>query len=90
MFFPWAGMLEQMCLADAYVHYDDVQFSKGSFTNRVQIKTAMGVQWLTVPLRDLHLGQRILEVVVDNRQDWRKKHLLTLQRGNAVIGQNGI
>ena len=80
MFFPWAGMLEQMCLADAYVHYDDVQFSKGSFTNRVQIKTAMGVQWLTVPLRDLHLGQRILEVVVDNRQDWRKKHLLTLSK----------
>lgn len=80
MFFPWAGMLEQMRLADAYVHYDDVQFSKGSFTNRVQIKTAMGVQWLTVPLRDLHLGQRIMEVALDNRQNWRQKHLMILSR----------
>ena len=83
MFFPWAGMFEQMRLADAYVHYDDVQFSKGSFTNRVQIKTATGAQWLTVPLRDLHLGQRILEVAVDNRQDWRQKHLLTLSQAYA-------
>jgi hypothetical protein len=83
MFFPWVGMFEQMRLADAYVHYDDVQFSKGSFTNRVQIKTAKGVQWLTVPLRDLHLGQRIMEVAVDNRQDWRQKHLLTLSQAYA-------
>ena len=40
MFFPWVGMFEQIALADVYVHYDDVQFSKGSFTNRVQLKTA--------------------------------------------------
>lgn len=78
MFFPWVGMFEQMQLADGYVHYDDVQFSKGSFTNRVQIKTPKGLQWLTVPLRELHLGQRIMEVAVDNRQDWRQKHLMTL------------
>ncbi len=50
MFFPWVGMFEQLALADVYVHYDDVQFSKGSFTNRVQIKTATGSSWLTVPL----------------------------------------
>lgn len=78
MFFPWVGMFEQMRLADTYVHYDDVQFSKGSFTNRVQVKTAKGSQWLTVPLRDLHLGQRIMDVQVDNRQDWRQGHLTTL------------
>ena len=28
----------------------------------VQVKTAQGPQWLTVPLRELKLGQRILEV----------------------------
>jgi hypothetical protein len=33
MFFPWVGMLEQLKLADTYVHYDDVQFEKGSFSN---------------------------------------------------------
>lgn len=38
MFFPWVGFLEQLKLVDVYVFYDDVQFSKGSFTNRVQVK----------------------------------------------------
>ncbi|MBC8123824.1 MAG: WbqC family protein, partial [Gemmatimonadaceae bacterium] len=50
MLFPWIGMFEQICLADVYVHYDDVQFSKGSFSNRVQVKSASGSKWITVPL----------------------------------------
>ena len=47
MLFPWVGLLEQMRLADVFVHYDDVQFSKGSFVNRVQVKTPDGVRWMT-------------------------------------------
>lgn len=78
MFFPWVGMFEQIRLADVFVHYDDAQFSKGSFTNRVQIKTARGSHWLTVPLRELKLGQRIMDVALDGRQDWRKRHLTLL------------
>src|SRR5882672_1775792 len=80
MFFPWVGMLEQLQAADVYVHYDDVQFSKGSFTNRVQVKTATGVKWLTVPLEDVHLGQLIKDVRVDSRRDWRKSHLSLLDQ----------
>ena len=38
MLFPWPGFFEQLCLADVYIYLDDVQFSKGSFTNRVQIE----------------------------------------------------
>ncbi len=83
MFFPWIGLLEQLRMADVWVHYDDVQFSKGSFTNRVQVKTAQGSQWLTVPLRDLRLGQLIKDVAVDDRHDWRKKHLATLAQAYA-------
>jgi len=74
MFFPWVGMYEQLRLADVYVHYSDVQFSKGSFVNRVQIKTASGMKWMTVPLADLHLGQRIDEIKLDDRKDWRSAH----------------
>ncbi|MCA9907942.1 MAG: WbqC family protein, partial [Anaerolineae bacterium] len=58
MYFPWAGLLEQIRLADTFVHYDDVQHTRG-FYNRVQIKTGNGVRWITVPLRDWHQGQRI-------------------------------
>lgn len=74
MYFPWVGMLEQIRLADIFVHYDDVQYSKGSFSNRVQVKGVNGVSWMTLPLRDYHLGQRIDEVMLDERTDWRSKH----------------
>ena len=74
MYFPWAGMLEQMRLAELYLRYDDVQFSKGSFTNRVQVKTATGSNWLTVPLRNARLGQRIDETETDEQTDWRSRH----------------
>ncbi len=83
MFFPWVGMFEQIRLADVYIHYSDVQFSKGSMVNRVQIKTAAGVNWLTVPLHGLSLGQKIDEVRIDDRKDWRQRHLAALQHAYA-------
>lgn len=79
MFFPWVGMLEQIRLADVYVYYDDVQFSKGSFTNRVQVRTADGFKWLTVPVQ-IEIGQAIREVKTDERRDWRSKHLSFLEQ----------
>ena len=74
MYFPWIGLLEQIQLADVFVHYDDVQFSKGSFVNRVQIKTPRGVSWLTIPLHGFKFGQSISEVMVNHLTDWRGQH----------------
>lgn len=79
MYFPWVGLLEQVRLADVFVHYDDVQYARG-FINRVQVKTASGMKWMTVPLRDFHRGQRIDEVVIDDRTDWRRQHRDTLRQ----------
>lgn len=73
MYFPWVGLLEQLRLADVFMHYDDVQFARGFF-NRVQIKTEHGVRWITVPTRDRRRGQLINEVLIDNREDWRAEH----------------
>lgn len=80
MFFPWVGLLEQIRLADVFVDYNDVQFSKGSFVNRVQIKTAGGQRWLTVPLQNLKLGQIISEVEISDKTDWRGTHLSLLEQ----------
>lgn len=80
MFFPWIGFFEQIKLCDVYVHYNDVQYSKGGFTNRVQVKSPEGSKWLTVPLKNLHLGQTIDQVQVNNEQDWHKSHLDLLKR----------
>ena len=80
MLFPWVGMLEQIKLADVLIHYDDVTFSKGSFTNRVQIKTLDGLKWLTIPLSNFKIGQKINEVQIDQGNKWKKKHLSMLEQ----------
>jgi hypothetical protein len=83
MLFPWVGMLEQMRLADVFVHYDDVQFSKGSFTNRVQLKTARGLRWMTVPLKSHRLGQTIGEVAFKEKSLWVDEHMDLIEKSLA-------
>ncbi len=79
MYFPWVGLLEQVSLADIFIHYDDVQYARG-FYNRVQAKTANGSKWITVPLSNHHRGQQIDEVLIDNQTDWRSQHRDTLKQ----------
>jgi hypothetical protein len=83
MYFPWVGMLEQMRLADVFVHLDDAQFSKGGFFNRVQLKTAAGTPWFTVPLAENKRGQLLNEMRMAEH-DWRRKHLATLKQTYAA------
>ena len=82
MYFPWVGMFEQIRLADRYVDYSDVAFSKGSFTNRVQVKSANGIVWLTIPI-SLKFGDSICDILVDEQQNWRKKHRNTFAQAYA-------
>lgn len=80
MLFPWVGLFEQIQIADVFVFYDDVQFSKGSFSNRVQLKSPTGSEWMTIPLSQFHLGQLIMNTTASENKDWRKKHFLQLEK----------
>lgn len=79
-YLPWLGFFEQMYKSDVFVIYDDVQYDKEGWRNRNRIKTANGIQWLTVPvhvkLSDMPL---IKDVKIDNKENWRKKHLLSIK-----------
>jgi hypothetical protein len=83
-YLPWLGYFAQMRRCDVFIYYDDVQYDKHSWRNRNRVKTAQGPQWLTVPVlthgRDKPL---IRDVEVDNRSNWRKKHLETLRQSYA-------
>lgn len=80
-YLPWLGFFEQMYRSDAFVIYEDVQYDKHGWRNRNRIKTANGVQWLTVPiLVKFEEHPLISEVEVDNKQNWRKKHLSAIQQ----------
>lgn len=73
MYFPWVGFVAQMSMADVFIWLDDVQFSKGSFTNRVQVKMPSGRKWMTVPLERTGSFQRISELVPKG-ENWRQSH----------------
>lgn len=78
MLFPWPGFFEALMLADVYVDLDDVQFSKGSFTNRIQLRFPEGRRWMTVPLD----GKGSFQTIADLRAadgDWRGQHRRMVQ-----------
>jgi hypothetical protein len=81
MLFPWPGFFEQMALADRYLWLDDVQFSKGSFTNRIQIWHGGTTKWLTIPLMGSGTFLKILEL--EPRNDFRASHLAFLRQAFA-------
>lgn len=78
---PWLGFFDQVLRSDVFVIYDDVQFDKQGWRNRNRIKSANGVQWLTVPV--LHRGrsaQLIPEVEINNSVPWGRKHLAAIRQ----------
>jgi WbqC-like protein family len=80
-YLPWLGYFDQMQQADIFVHLDDVSFDKHGWRNRNQVKGPKGASWLTVPiLHSGRFGQSILDVEIDYRRDWQRKHLATLRQ----------
>jgi hypothetical protein len=83
-YLPWLGFFEQMYRSDVFVVYDDVQYDKEGWRNRNRIKTANGVQWLSVPvLFKLSDSPLIMEIKIDNKVNWRKKHLTSIRQNYA-------
>lgn len=80
-YLPWLGFFEQLYRSSVFVLYDDVPFDRHGWRNRNRVKTANGIVWLTVPvLCDLRERPLIVDVKIDNRRNWRKKHLETIRQ----------
>jgi WbqC-like protein family len=81
-FLPWIGFFNKVRLSELLVIGDSVQYRDKGYQNRNRIKTAVGAQWLTVPI--LHnWGQSILDVQIatnpQNGRTWHQLHMKTLQ-----------
>jgi len=80
-YLPWLGYFDQMRRADFFVWYDDVQFDKNGWRNRNRIKGPKGPLWLTVPVRRKGRALQLINAVeIDDRQSWRRKHLLSVEQ----------
>lgn len=78
-YIPWIGYFEQIIYADIFVFYDDVQYTKNDWRNRNKIKAKDSSLWLTIPVK-ASLSMLIKDVKIENTQNWKRKHLLTLKQ----------
>lgn len=81
-YIPWKGYFDLIRSVDTFVIYDEVQYTKNDWRNRNQIKTANGPAWLTIPVRQLSLSQKIYETEV-SLPNWNAKHWNTLKTNYA-------
>ncbi|MBC8109422.1 MAG: WbqC family protein [Verrucomicrobia bacterium] len=72
-YIPWKGYFDIIASVDEFIIYDQVQYTKNDWRNRNKIKTAHGLSWLTIPVKNQGLTQKISEtMVIEN--GWQKKH----------------
>lgn len=76
-YIPWLGYFDKVAKADVFVILDDVQFSKGDYTNRNQIKMPQGAHYLTIPCS---AGGMLIKDIPLDAGDWVGEHLKTIQR----------
>lgn len=80
-FAPWLGWFAKAAACDVFILLDDVPFSKGSYTNRVQLNGARGAWWATVPVKTAGaLGQLIRDVELVDDDSWRGRLLQRIAR----------
>lgn len=76
-YIPWKGYFDIIHDVDLFVFYDDLQYTRADWRNRNRVKTANGVQWLTIPV-GADLRRLIFEVEI-NDHSWQEKHWETLR-----------
>jgi len=77
-YLPWLGYFDKIDKCDYFVFLDSVQYKKNEWQNRNRIKTASSPIWLTVPV-NYRFPQKIEEVTIDSRGEWRRKHLNSME-----------
>jgi len=73
-YIPWKGYFDMIAAVDEFIIYDDMQYTRRDWRNRNQIKTAQGVQWLTIPVKVKgKYYQPIRETEIDDPK-WAQYH----------------
>ncbi|MDA0655956.1 MAG: WbqC family protein [Proteobacteria bacterium] len=76
-YLPWLGFFQKIAVADIFVFLDDVQFSKNSYINRVQVLHDGQARWLTQPV-SYNFGDTINAVSLA-QPDWADRHINSLK-----------
>jgi hypothetical protein len=77
-YIPWKGYFDLIRHVDEFILYDDVQYTRRDWRNRNRIKSANGVQWLTVPVQVKGKYFQAIKDTVVSDDSWRRTHWMTL------------
>jgi hypothetical protein len=77
-YIPWKGFFDLIGRCDEYVIYDSMQYVKRHWHNRNRIKTANGVEWLTIPVVSKGRFEQPIEQV-EIEKPWAEKHWRALE-----------
>ena len=78
-YIPWKGYFDLINMVDEFILYDDMQYTKNDWRNRNKIKTPQGIQWLTIPVRQESLDQKIKDTKISDKK-WNIKHWRTISQ----------
>lgn len=81
-YIPWKGYFDMIGSVDAFVLYDDMQYTKNDWRNRNKIKTQNGLQWLSIPVRQESLHQKINETKITDPK-WNINHWRSISQSYA-------
>ena len=78
-YLPWKGYFDIIHSVDAFVFYDDVQYTARDWRNRNRFKFSGGTTWLTIPCG--HSRNRLICEVALKDPSWQRQHWRAI-RGN--------
>lgn len=78
-YIPWKGYFDLIRSVDAFVLFDDVQYTRRDWRNRNKIKTAQGEHWLSVPVQNRGRYEQLINEVQVSEPDWAAKHWKTIE-----------
>lgn len=81
-YIPWKGYFDLINSVDEFIIYDEMQYTKNDWRNRNKIKTINGSQWITIPVIQDKLEQKICDTLVFDKK-WNIKHWRTIQQNYA-------
>jgi len=77
---PWKGYFDLIRSSDHFILLDDVQYSRGDFRNRNQVKTAAGLKWITIPLRHSGTFPALVRDMQVSDPGWNERHYATIEQ----------
>jgi hypothetical protein len=75
-YIPWKGYFDLINLADEFIMFDDMQYTRRDWRNRNRIKSRQGPIWLAIPVeakgkRDQKIKDTVISDPGWNRNHWR-------------------